>query len=259
VRVKDLQSKRLKKTQCPNDDCQCSLINNGKDQYSCSACRQSWSYWAGTVFASSHLSAEKKALLLSLLAYRPLTSREACKIHGFNTHPYQRLQRKIFERCYQWMLEEKLIGPVEADETYLGQGLGRSATPGVFLSVEKKTNGRVIVLSENSFTKQNCNKLVKKTVLANNVIITDGWKGYNDLEKLGYTHQTVATFKDLPQVHSAISHLKRYLKTYVRPPKEEYLHLYLAHWAFLYSHRGLPSQKREGKLLELCLQGRILS
>lgn len=241
----------------------CSRVLHKKDtiKYKCNYCKKSTSLWKGTLFENRRIPLQTRVELLWLLANGPLTNKQTQRQYSLNANAFQSYQLGVFSLCQQWMSEQLLNGIVEVDETYLGKGLGREAVPAVFIAVEKKRNGRVIALPENSFTKNNCHKLVEQTVDSNSSILTDGWRGYNSIEEIvgkNYNHQVKSSHKQLPQVHSSINNLKKYLSAYIRLPKYKYLQYYLAHWAWLYSHRQLTEEQRFNLLIDLSMQGRVL-
>jgi len=76
-------------------------------------------------------------------------------------------------------------------------------------------------------------------------VFTDGWAGYNNLEKLGYRHERVLqsckgkkTGRYLPMVHLIISNLKRWLLgTYKGAVSAKHLPAYLNEFTFRFNRR----------------------
>jgi transposase-like protein len=241
---------------------ECGRLRQSKQlQYYCPKCKDSVSLLAGTIFAKAHYPLQEGLLLTWLYSQGAVTSK-SLQEKGLASTTVQRFLSKQQGRLLDWLSEQSVEENIEIDEAYLGSGKGRGNSRGVILAVEKKNNGLAIPQVLNNFTKKNCHAFIKENVQTNSVVLTDGWKGYNDLDQImgkKYQHQRAGDYKDLPQVHSAINHLKRYLATYIRPVSEKYLPGYLAHWAFLYSHRGLTSEQKFKALLDLNMRGRVLS
>lgn len=239
--------------QCPVDESH-RLYGRG-GYFECRACKKYYSYYEGTVFAAGRLDFRVRLDMLWQLAQAAVTNKQAQREWGVNPNTYQRFQYGIFRTCQSWMNQQELQGEIEVDEAFLGTGVGRSALPAVFIAIEKDARGRVQVQRSEQFTKNACHAFITSIDTdAVSMIHTDGWKGYNDI----YKRVQHSTYTELPQVHSAINQLKTYLKTYVRPVKEDYLSLYLAHWAWLYSHRHLTPAERFDALLNEGMRGRVL-
>lgn len=104
----------------------------------------------------------------------------------------------------------KLRGVIEIDETIFGRRVkyhrGKSTSKRGstwVLGLVERGSGRVIlynILRRDSFTLQT---IIKRHVEVGSTIFTDGWKGYGDLNKLGYRHFSVL-------------HIKHYTQRYTR-------------------------------------------
>jgi IS1 family transposase len=239
---------------CPVDN-KHRLYLNKQSQYYCRYCKRNTSQWKGTIFEYGRIDFTTRLDILWQLAQKPVTNKQAQREWSLGPDTYQRYQYKIFKTCQDWMSEAYLVDKIEVDEAFLGKGTGRSALPALFIAVEKNKKGKVIVQKSDSFTKESCHAFINH--LDNDqisTIHTDGWKGYAGIDK----RSIHLSYKQLPQVHSAISQLKTYLKAYVRPVHEKHLPLYLAHWAWLYSYRRLSPEERFQLLLDQGMKGRIL-
>ena len=85
---------------------------------------------------------------------------------------------------------------VEIDESKIGKrkyNRGRMVEGSWILGMIDCTTGdfRLEICPDNKRDKQTLNTLIRKHVLPGTEIHTDEWKGYVDLEKLGYIHKTV--------------------------------------------------------------------
>ena len=93
------------------------------------------------------------------------------------------------------------------------------------------------------------NKFIKNNIETGSIVITDGWKGYTDLNKMKYIHiieeKTVKLNKDdiTPNIHKIASLLKRWLLgTHQNYTSPEQLNYYLDEYAFRYNRRKSKSR-----------------
>lgn len=156
---------------------------------------------------------------------------------------------------------ERLQGRIEIDEAYVGGkrkgSRGRGAEGKTLLivaveGVEEGKLGRVRFQCIPAITKKNAEKFVTDYIEPGSIIVTDGWKSYNSLDKLGYHHKPYIqrtggqeALEKLDHVHLVISLLKRWLNgTHHGAVKPEHLQAYLDEFSFrfnrrLSSHRGM--------------------
>ena len=86
---------------------------------------------------------------------------------------------------------------------------------------------------------------IQANVASGSTVMTDGWRGYNDLEKEGYRHQQVFQAKTenkesvLPGVHLVASLIKRlFLGTYHGRMDRNHLQRYLDEYAFRFNRKN---------------------
>jgi transposase-like protein len=152
---------------------------------------------------------------------------------------------------------EKLVGKVEIDETFVGgvsegkRGRGAENKSLVIIAVEvlPKGTGRVRIGIVQDATGKNILKFVKNNIEMGTTIITDGWTGYAQLERRGYTHikyrQVVALGNEemLPNVHRIAALLKRWLLgTHQNYASHARLQKYLDEFTFRYNRRKSNSR-----------------
>ena len=85
----------------------------------------------------------------------------------------------------------------------------------------------------------------ERNIKAGSLVMTDGWSGYNGLEKLGYAHQRILqsvkgkkTGAYLPMVHLIVSNLKRWLLgTHKGAVLPHHLPAYLNEFTFRFNRR----------------------
>ncbi|MDO9550287.1 MAG: IS1595 family transposase [Methanoregula sp.] len=146
----------------------------------------------------------------------------------------------------------KLRGIVEVDEVFVGgkksgkRGRGAEGKSLIAVAVEingRKT-GRMRLAKIPNASSESLNNFINGNIEKDSVVITDGWTGYSDLSKIGYTHEVQNSLvKDedeeiLPNVHRIASLLKRWLlgthQSYLNKDKLEY---YLDEYVFRYNRR----------------------
>jgi len=124
-------------------------------------------------------------------------------------------------RCMVVPDRQRLKGEIEVDETYCG-GLADGPARGrsvlrktlVACAVEKdgRACGRVRLAVVNNASFSNLKPFTERSVLSGSTLNTDGWGGYNGIEKCGYTRvkDSIKGSKDkahvtFPRVHSVFS------------------------------------------------------
>ncbi len=154
---------------------------------------------------------------------------------------------------------ERLYDDVEVDETLIG-GIEHEGKRGrgakkciVAIAVEVKQPkgfGRVRMRHIPDASDSNLRPFVCDMVAPGSTVLTDGWKGYNQLTKCGYTHTKVILFSSgdpahvaMPGVHRIASLLKRWiLGTHQGSVSEEHLQSYLEEFTFRFNRRTSRSR-----------------
>jgi transposase-like protein len=90
-------------------------------------------------------------------------------------------------------------------------------------------------------------EFVQENVAKGAVVRTDGWKGYDDLAKLGYSHEPLVLDGDpertdahLPMIHIAFSNLKTWLLGTHHGVSHHHLQAYLNEFVFRFNRRFYP-------------------
>ncbi len=162
---------------------------------------------------------------------------------------------------------EQLKGPVEVDETYLGaveEGVrGRQTERKALIVIAAEENGkgigRIRMGRVRDASAASLIPFVEESVEAGSVVHTDGWLGYEPLEKKGYVHrisylegQPKRASELLPRVHKAASLLKRWLLgTHQGAVSHEHLDYYLDEFVFRFNRR---TSRSRGKLFYRLVQ-----
>jgi transposase-like protein len=123
---------------------------------------------------------------------------------------------------------EPLCGTIEVDETLIGgeehggkrgRGAGRKSLVVIAVKIlEPKGFGRIRMKHINNASAENLIPFVVDSVKSGSTIHTDCWRGYNQLESLGYKHEKINISESddfahvlMPGVHRVASLFKRWL------------------------------------------------
>ena len=152
----------------------------------------------------------------------------------------------------------KLKGTVEIDETYIGgkasgkRGRGAASKSVVIGAVEvidtseKRVGGRIRMRKISSASRDNLFKFIEDNVEKGSTIVTDGWQGYNGIEKKGYSHRiiegedSIEVASQLVHIHRAFSNLKTFINGTYHGVSKKHLQAYLNEYVFRYNRRRVP-------------------
>jgi transposase-like protein len=154
--------------------------------------------------------------------------------------------------------------PVEVDETLVGgrtrgEGRGVHHKATVVGAIEVRTRmpvekskkhkrvvyaGRLRLRLVPGRGAKELTEFVQENVAQGAVVRTDGWRGYDDLAKLGYTHKPLVLDGDpertdahLPMIHIAFSNLKTWLLGTHHGVSQQHLQAYLNEFVFRFNRR----------------------
>ena len=227
----------------------------------CAGCRRRVSRTAGTIFQDT-----RTPLTVWFAAAWQMTSQK----HGISALG---LQRVLGLGSYQtaWAMlhryraamvrpgRERLSGPVEADETYVGgeePGVsGRQTDKKAIVAIavevrEPRGFGRARLRCVPDVSAASLVPFVCDAVEPGAVVLTDGWGAYNPLPEHGYTrNKTVISASgdpahvSMPAVHRVASLLKRWLLgTHQGAVSAEHLDAYLNEFTFRFNRRNSRSR-----------------
>jgi transposase-like protein len=166
-----------------------------------------------------------------------------------------------------------LRGSVEVDETYVGgiehgmRGRGTNRKFIVAIAIEvlsPKGYGRVRLNRVEDVSGTSLVPFVCAAVEADSEVRTDGWNGYNELSKKGYSHHRINISQSgdpahvsMPGVHTVASLLKRWLLgTHQGSVTAEHLDAYLDEFAFRFNRRH---SRQRGLLFLRLLQHAVVT
>ena len=203
--------------------------------WECSGCGRQTSVTAGTVFQDT-----RQPLRLWLRAIWWVTSQK----NGVSALGLQRvLGLGSYKTAWSWLHKlrramvrpgrDRLSGRVEVDETYWGspeEGVrGRQTYTKSLIAIaaqeDGRGTGRLRMRRVRDASAESLMPFVEEAIERGSTVHTDGWLGYEPLQKRGYRHEV--TFLDegpesasklLPRVHRVASLLKRWLRGRIRGP-----------------------------------------
>jgi transposase-like protein len=261
---------------CP--DCRnTEYWKSARDLYLCQHCQKQHSVTSGTIFHGT-----KKPLTVWFKALWWFSTRKS----GVNAVALQdSLGLGSYRTAWCWLQKlrtctifsdrKPLSGKIEADEFYLGgthsgkRGRGADNKCKVAVAVERQGRklGRVRLQVIKDCSSEQLLPFVKSNVDLGSLVSTDGWKGYNGLEKEGFVHHKVlsvhAEDKEsvLPGVHLVISLVKRViLGTFQGRFDSAYLQRYLDEYVFRFNRRTSKSAgKRFWRIMQQAAQASPLT
>jgi transposase-like protein len=226
----------------------------------CAGCRRRISVTAGTLFEGT-----RKPFKLWFIAAWEITGHK----YGANAVNVKRmLGLKSYKTAWSWLHKfrramvrpgrDKLSGLVEVDESYVGGeeagGKGRftekKAIVAVAIEVKERGYGRVRLRHIPNVKTETLERFVTDVVERGATVHTDGWIGYRNLSKLGYTHRVTNQSKSpdpahvlMSGVHRIASLLKRWLLgTFQGAVSNDHLNYYLAEYTFRFNRRKSTSR-----------------
>ena len=237
----------------------------------CSKCQRQTSPIAGTIFEGT-----RKPLRTWFQAMWYVTSQ---KFGGSALGLKRILGLGSYQTAWSWLHKmrramvrpgrDRLRGRVEVDETYVGgeekgvRGRQTEKKAIVVIAVEvhsPKGFGRVRMRQVPDLSSPSLTEFVCYAVEPGSTVLTDGWPGYSQLKKHGYSHEVFVLSATgnpahvvLPGVHRIASLLKRWLLgTHQGAVRGKHLDYYLDEYTFRFNRR---SSKARGLLFyRLCQQ-----
>ena len=241
------------------------------DLFKCVECGRKSSVIAGTI-----LDGTRKPLVLWFRAIWWVTSQK----NGASALGLQRiLGLGSYETAWTWLHKlrramirpgrDRLSGTIQVDETYIGgekpgkRGRGAEGKSLVIIAAQEdgKATGRIRLMQIPDASGENLEAAVQATVNLGAVVKTDGWRGYNGLKSLGYTHKVIRKTSDvgenlLPLCHREASLIKRWLAgTHQGAVSHEHLAYYLDEYTFRFNRR---TSSYRGKLFYRLLQNAVV-
>jgi transposase-like protein len=237
--------------------CGCTQANllSTRSVYVCYGCRHHHSVTAGTAFHGTRKGLKQwfLALYLMVTSKQGLSAKELQRQLGLGSYKTAWTWLHKLRRCMVTPDRAPLSGTVEVDETWIGApkpgtpGRGAAGKTVVACAVEKNEGriGRVRLAVIADCSADKLNSFVKGKLELESTVHTDGWRGYNGLERSGYVHmQNIIDGSQqkahvlLPAVHRVFSLLKRWmLGTHQGAISRKHLQRYLSEFEFRFNRR----------------------
>ena len=235
--------------------------------HECAKCGFQMSVTAGTIFQDT-----KKPLTLWFRTIWHVTSQKyganalgLQRVFGFGSYrtPWTWLHK--LRRAMVRPGRDRLSGIVEVDESYIGgkkagkRGRGAAGKTLVVIAAQLDGSriGRIRLRQVPDASAESLEDAVQQTVEVGSEVRTDGWAGYNRLNRLGYIHEIVREEVDvgdnlLPFCHRTAGLLKRWLLgTHQGAVSHEHMDYYLDEFTFRFNRR---TSRYRGKLFYRLLQ-----
>ena len=241
-------------------------MSNGRTL--CRNCRHQQSVLAGTLFHRTHLPLQTwfRAMWHVCAAKNGLSALNLQRQIGLGSYNTAWLCLHKLRRAMVRPGRERLSGVVEVDEAYVGgpaegkRGRGAFGKQIVLIAVERKTvrdargrerqiMGRARLETIPDVRQGTLERHVERLVAPGSLVVTDGWSGYDSLERKGYGRSIeIATAGELadialPNCHLVCSLMKRWiLGTLQGSVGKEHLQDYLNEFVFRFNRRSSRSQ-----------------
>ncbi len=237
--------------------------------WQCAACAHQTSVTAGTIFQDT-----RTPLPAWFRAMWWVTNQKT----GVSALGLQRtLGLRSYKTAWTWLhkLRRAMVRPgrdclrgwVEVDETYVGgvhpgrrgRQTETKALVAVAVEVERGRLGRIRLRRLLDASGPSLTAFVQDAVAPDSLVHTDGWSGYDPLERHGYRHQVTWLHGQaqppsqlMPHVHQVVSLLKRWLLgTHHGAVTHAHLDYYLDEFTFRFNRRRSRSR---GKLFYRLVQ-----
>ncbi len=235
--------------------------------YKCAACQYQVSVKAGTLFQSSRLPLTVwfRAIWWVTSQKNGASAKGLQRILGLSSYETAWTLLQKLRRAMVRPGRDRLSGTVEVDEIFIGgrksgkRGRGAEGKSLVVIAAQKvgKQIGRIRIQRIADASSERLGSQVKQCIEKGSLVCTDGWRGYNNLSKIGYVHEIVR--KDahlgnnlLPCCNRVASLLKRWLLgTHQGAVSHEHLDYYLDEYTFRFNRR---TSRYRGKLFYRLIQ-----
>ena len=246
---------------------------NNRNLMVCKTCKFELSVTSGTFFHKSKLPLVVifRTIWWMIAQKNGVSSIGIQRILGIGSYRTAWTWLHKFRRLMVFPNRTKLKGSIEVDETLVGgrksgkrgRGAEGKRLVAIAIEVQIKGTGRVRMAVIKDASKKSLKKFITNNIEEGSTVITDGWKGYNGIDKKGYQHKIENETKVLdneeilPNVHRIASLLKRWLLgTHQNYIGDGYLEYYLDEYTFRYNRRKSNSR---GLLFQRLIEQGVLS
>ncbi len=237
---------------CKRDDTWFYKVTNRKC-YACQYCSYQLHPLAGTIFHKSDTSLKSwfYAIFLFANSRNGVSAKELERALGVTYKTAWRMAKQI--RLLFAQANESLSDVVEVDETYIGgfghgkQGRSLDKKTPVIGLIQRKGDAIAKVVRNVKFSS--VIPLIRKNVKPGSTVMTDEFRIYNPIEKMGYEHHKIKHSEGqyvkgkvyTNTVEGFWSQLKRSLSGTYHAVSPKYLQHYVDEFSYRYSKRNLPT------------------
>lgn len=224
----------------------------------CSHCKFQVSITAGTIFQNSRIPLQIwfRAIWHIVSQKQGISAKGLQRVLGLNRYETTWILLHKLRKAMIRPGRDRLIGPVQVDETYIGgprpgkRGRGAAGKTLVFVAVEVKDKraGRIRLHTIKDASGESLIPAIKESIQPKSEVCTDDWQGYSQLSKSEYTHKVIRKTADvgdnlLPLANRVIALLKRWLQgTHQGAVRPVHLDDYLDEFVFRFNRRTSGSR-----------------
>jgi len=230
--------------------------------FKCGDCRKKFTAKVGTMFSDSHIALQKwfYAIYLNTSLKKGISSIQLAKYLDITQKTAWFMLQRIRYSVEKAGRGDLLGNIVEADETYVGgkkhdgmRGRGASGKTPVVGIAERKGEIRLAVTQDT--TAHTLEKVITDNVTPGSTVMTDEYRPYNHVTRLGYEHRRVNhSSKEFVvgqnhtnTIEGAWSHLKLSIRAIYIGVSPKHLQKYCAEYEYRYNTRGLKDDERFDK------------
>lgn len=241
--------------------------STGRGLYKCKSCAYQASVKAGTIFERSRLPLPTwfRAIWWVTSQKNGASAKGLQRILGLGSYKTAWTLLHKLRRAMVRPGRDRLTGIVEVDEIYIGgaksgkrgRGAEGKALVVIVSQIKDKHIGRIRLQRVKDVSASSLESTIEQTVVPGSIVRTDGWNGYNRLNKLGFIHEVVRKNEDigdnlLPHCNRVAALLKRWLMgTHQGAVSHEHLDYYLDEYTFRFNRR---TSRYRGKLFFRLIQ-----
>jgi transposase-like protein len=224
----------------------------------CSHCKFQVSVTARTIFQNSRISLRVwfRAIWHIVSQKQGISAKGLQRALGLNRYETTWILLHKLRKAMVRPDRDRLIGPVQVDETYIGgprpgkRGRGAAGKTLVFVAVEVKDKraGRIRLHKIKDASGESLIPAIKESVQPKSEVRTDDWQGYSQLSNSGYKHKVIRKTADvgenlLPLANRVVALLKRWLQgTHQGAVRPTHLDDYLDEFVFRFNRRTSSSR-----------------
>lgn len=230
--------------------------------FKCGDCRKKFTVKVGTMFSDSHIPLQKwfYAIYLNTSLKKGISSIQLAKYLDITQKTAWFMLQRIRYSVEKAGHGDLLGNIVETDETYVGgkkhdgmRGRGASGKTPVVGIAERQGEIRLAVTQDT--TAHTLEKVITDNVTPGSIVMTDEYRPYNHVTRLGYEHHRVnhsaknfvTGQNHTNTIEGAWSHLKLSIRAIYIGVSPKHLQKYCAEYEYRYNTRGLKDGERFDK------------